>query len=142
MVANWTENTIMFWNDGTTFQKITDHGRSPLNVSFNRIETTERMANGTLRRHTIAKKRVWQCSWDNLPSTNSKVNGFKTADGGWAGEDIENFHNETDGQFQMQLRSGDGTIETATVMITDFSKEILKRGVVDIWSLDITIEEV
>lgn len=142
MVTDWTTNTIMFWKDGSTFRKITDHGRSPLNETPQRIETKERMADGTLRRYTIAKKRTWQCSWDNLPSTNSKSNGFTTADGGWAGEDIEDFHNRVDDDFEMQLRRGDGTVETVVVMITDFSKEILKRGVVDIWSLDITLEEV
>jgi hypothetical protein len=30
----------------------------------------------------------------------------------------------------------------ATVMITDFNKTIVKRGIVDLWDLDITIEEV
>jgi hypothetical protein len=96
-----------------------------------------------LRRYSVAKKRTWTCSWDNLPSTNSKgVTSFTTADGGWAGEDMEDFHNRTDGSFQMQLRRGDTTVTTVTVMISDFSKEVLKRGVVDLWNLDITLEEV
>jgi hypothetical protein len=36
----------------------------------------------------------------------------------------------------------DGTIELYNVMISDFSKNIEKRGVVDLWSLNITLEEV
>lgn len=138
----WTDNTIMFWKVGSTWTKITDHGRQPLSVSIERTENKQTMADGTRRRYSVAKKRTWSTSWDNIPSTNSKPKGLTTADGGWAGEDIENFHNTTDGAFDMQLRRGDGTVETVTVWISDFSKEIVKRGVVDYWNLDITLEEV
>jgi len=138
----WTDNAAMFWFDGTTYRKVTDHNRAELSVAVERIENSQRMVNGTLRRYTVAKKRTWSTSWDMLPSTNSKVNGLKTVDGGWAGEDIEAFHNSTNGAFQMQLRRGDGTVETVTVMITDFSKDIAKRGIVDFWNLSITLEEV
>lgn len=136
----WTDNALMFWHDGSGFKKVTDHNRSPLSVSVERLESKQRMANGTMRRYVVAKKRTWSADWSMLPSTNSK--NFDTVDNGWAGEDIENFHNKTDGAFQMQLRRGDGTVETVTVMITDFSKEITKRGVVDFWDLSITLEEV
>lgn len=138
----WSDNAAMFWNDGTAFRKITDHKRSPLSVSVERIEKKQRMVNGTLRRYTVAKKRTWSCSWDMLPSTNTKANSLKTVDGGYSGEQIETFHNTTNGAFQMQLRRGDGTVETVTVMITDFSKEIVKRGVVDFWNISLTLEEV
>lgn len=138
----WSDNTAMFWHDGTQFRKITDHKRSPLSVATERIEKKQRMANGTLRRYTVAKKRTWSASWDMIPSTNSNPNSLTTADGGWAGDDIEGFHNSTNGEFQMQLRDGEGTIETVTVMISDFSKEVIKRGVVDFWNLSITLEEV
>ena len=138
---SWTSNAAMFWNDGGTFQKITDHNRQPLTVTIERIEKKARMVNGTLRRYTVAKKRSWQTSWENVPSTNNN-GGLTTADGGWAGEDIENFHDTTDGAFDMQLRDGDGTIETVTVMISDFSKDIAKRGVVDLWNISITLDEV
>lgn len=138
----WTDNAVMYWNDGTAFRKITDHKRSSLSVSFERIEKKQRMVNGTLRRYTVAKKRTWSCSWDMIPSTNTKSNGLKTVDGGFSGEQIEAFHNSNNGAFQMELRSGDGTKETVTVMINDFSKEVVKRGVVDFWNLSITLEEV
>lgn len=141
----WTANTVMFWNDGTTFQKITDHNRSALTVGFDRIENSNRMWDGTMRRYTIAKKRTWSTSWDNLPSTNTKVaqGGMSTVDGGWSGSQMESFYYATDGAFQMQLRSGDGTIETVTVMITEFQKEVVKRGPrVDYWNLSITLVEV
>lgn len=138
----WTDNAAMFWHDGTTFRKITDHNRQPLSVSVERIEKKKRMVNGTLRRYTVAKKRTWSTSWDMLPSKNGVSGGFSTADGGYAAEDIEAFHNSNNGAFQMQLRRGDGTVETVTVMISDFSKDIAKRGVVDFWNVSITLEEV
>lgn len=139
---SWTDNTIMRWHDGTQFRKITDHNRSALDENVERIENKQRMADGTLRRYSVAKKRTWSCSWDNLPSTNSKANGLTTADGGWAGEDIETFVDINDGPFQMQLQRGDGTTTTVTVMVASFNKTIAKRGIVDLWNLDITLEEV
>lgn len=140
---SWIDNAIMSWHDGTQYRKITDHNRSPLQVSIERIEKIQRMADGTLRRHSVAKKRKWSCSWENLPSKTGVVGYMTTADGGYAGSDIENFHNTKDAQFNMQLRLGDGTIEVVTVMITDFSKEISKRGTgIDLWNLSIMLEEV
>lgn len=150
----WTDNSIMWWFDGITWQKITDHNRAPLNMSIERIENSSRMANGTMRRYVVAKKREWSLSWENLPSrrnaTKNGRTGLTTVDGGWAGADIENFHNITDSAFLMRIRGGDDetkaitdpTIKEYTVMITDFSKEVTKRGTVDLWSLDITLTEV
>lgn len=140
---SWIDNSAMFWFDGAAFQKVTDHNRSALSVSIERIEKKSRMANGTLRRYTVAKKRSWSVSWDMLPSKRNVAKSLSTVDGGLAGEDIEAFHNNTDDAFQMQLRRGDGTIETVSVMISDFSKEIAKRGPgIDFWNLSITLEEV
>lgn len=139
----WIDNAIMFWHDGTQYRKITDHNRSALQVSINRIEKKQNMTDGTLRRHSIAKKRTWSCSWENLPSKTGVVGYLNTADGGWAGEDIENFHDTHDAEFNMQLREGDGTVTVVKVMITDFSKEVSKRGPgIDLWNLSITLEEV
>lgn len=154
-MADWKSNALMWWStDGTTWSKITDHNRSPLDISFERLERRNRMANGTLRRYSIAKKRTLTCSWDNLPSkqnsTREGITGLTTVDGGWAGEDIENFYKTVDGRFYVKLRKGtddgkattDGTIEVIQMMFTDFSKSVLKRGVVDLWSIDVTLEEV
>jgi hypothetical protein len=139
----WTDNSAMFWYDGTQYRKITDHGRAALAVSVERIDKEQRMVDGTLRRYTVAKKRSWSTSWENLPSKNGVSGTMGTADGGYAGEDIEAFHNTHDAEFNMQLRKGDGTIEVVTVMITDFSKDIVKRGPgIDLWNLSVTLKEV
>lgn len=138
----WTDNAAMWWHNGSTYVKVTDHNRTPISISVERIEKKDRMVDGTLRRYSVSKKRSFSCGWDMLPSTNSKATGLKTVDGGMAAEDIEAFHNTTNGAFNMQLRRGDGTIETVLVMITDFSKDVPKRGIVDFWNVTITLEEV
>lgn len=143
------DNVIMQWYGPLTtggavaWQKITDHNRSPLKVDIERIEKEQRMVNGTLRRHVVAKKRTWSCSWENVPSRNSVSGGMTTADGGLAAEDIEKFHNVNDGAFTLKITRTDGVTQTdATVMITSFDKEIVKRGKVELWNMSVELKEV
>jgi hypothetical protein len=142
-----------WWDTRTTPQwvKITEHNRSPLSVSYERLESKQRMVDGTLRRYVIGKKRTWSCSWDNLPSASGTL--LVSGEGGnW----MEKYHYDVDGSFWMRLRKGSdqavtdtsvpgdaGPVEEVQVMITDFSKEVIKRGPnTDLWSLSITLEEV
>lgn len=156
-MSGWQDNVIMTWAG----IKVTDHGRSPLSESTERIGVDKRMADGTLRRQHVGVKRSWSVSWDNLPSTNSVAKGYKTVDGGMAGRDIETFYYETPGRFRMVLRRG-SAVDLATpaaavapgpkfendnfygvdVMMTDFSKEVRKRGIVDLWTVAVTLQEV
>ena len=151
----WKNNSIVYWStNGTTWNQITDHNRDPLDIGYERIEKSNRMADGTLRRYVVGKKRTFTLSWSMLPSATTQSYGGKTGlgtvDGGWGGGEIESFHNSTDGAFYMKIRKGndeakasnDGTIEQVTVMITDFNKTVVKRGVIDFWDLSITLEEV
>jgi hypothetical protein len=151
---SWKENAIMYFSDdnGSNWHKITDHNRQPLNITYNRIENSNRMANGTLRRYSIAKKRQFSTNWENIPSIAvPSGNGMGTVDGGFGGEDLRDWHDDHDGAFLLRLRTGqdinkditDGTIEEVTVMITDFSAEKHKRGPnVDLWNVNLTLEEV
>ena len=143
------DNVIMQWNGaltqggGVAMRKITDHNRSALNVDYDRIEKKKRMANGTLRKYVVAKKRTYSCTWDLVPSRNDVSGGMTTADGGIAAKDIESFTKYNDGAFTLRLTYTDGTAqEDVTVMISDFSKEVAKRGKVELWNLSITLEEV
>lgn len=157
----WQENAIMYWSTvdpavavAGDWNRITDHNRDPLGVTVERIERAGRTVGGTMRRYHVANKRSFALSWSSLPSKNGSVHngrtGIGTVDGGWAGEDIENFHNNNHGAFWMKLRKGtddskaitDGTLEVVRVMITDFAKDIEKRGIIDFWSLNMTLEEV
>lgn len=147
-MATWKTNPIMEWSSdgGANWFQISDHGRDPLQVSIERIENVQRMADGTLRRYVVAKKHTFTCSWSGIPS----VTGTWLANG-QPGSYIENFHDTINGPFYMRLRAGsdrDTTFSALTgtvyqVMITDFSKEIGKRSFpYDFWNLDITLEEV
>lgn len=151
----------MYWADADgNFHKITDHGRAPLSESYERIERKSRMADGTLRRYTVSKKRNWSTSWSNLPSTNESL-GMKTVDGGWSGKEMENYYHEQDGAFLMVLRNGsaitkampvitsntvfpyqDDDFYIARVMLSDFTKDVVKRGASDLWEVSVTLEEV
>lgn len=155
-MAGWKDNAIMFWAS----TKVSDHGRSPLSMTSERIGNDVRTANGTLRRHHVAKKRSWSVSWEMIPSTNA-VGGLNTVDDGMSGEEIEEFYNDNDGSFRLILRRG-SAVDTAAptpaesalpyedadfyicnVMFKSFSKETVKRGpVTDYWSIDVTLEEV
>lgn len=155
-MAGWQDNTIMLWAGN----EITDHGRAPLSMSTERIGTDKRMADGTLRRQYIGVKRTWSASWENLPSTNTVSTGIKTADGGWSGEQMESFYYSTPGKFRLVLKRGsainkavpnpadsalpyvDNDFYICNVMLTEFTKEVRKRGKVDLWSVSVTMEEV
>lgn len=153
----WKNNAIMTLNN----VKVSDHGRSSLSESVERIGVDKRMADGTLRRQFVGLKRTWSVSWENLPSTNLSTTGMKTVDGGMSGEVLEAFYNSNPGVVRMILRRGNainltppavtaaqlpfdnGKFYIADVMLTEFSKEVIKRSATsDIWNASLTMEEV
>jgi hypothetical protein len=52
---------------------LSDHSRSPLSLSYEIIENSQRMADGSLRKYIISKKRTFSCSWDLLPTVSTLV---------------------------------------------------------------------
>jgi hypothetical protein len=122
---------------------ITDHNRSPLSIDVERIETSTRMANGTMRKYWVADKRTFSCSWEMLPNSAAfTVDGFAGAD------QIEEIYNTQKGAFALvltykgkpaDLNRGD---DTYTVMFTDFSKTLNKRGKFDFYDVSVTMEQV
>lgn len=124
---------LMKWNGNP----ITEHNRKGLNIDPERIERKSRMANGRMRKYVVADKKTFSTSWDMIPK------GVTFAvDGKWAGDAIEQFYNNTKGSFNLELRNIDGSTESYTVMFSDFSKEIVKRGSQDFWNISVTMEEV
>lgn len=141
-MTNWKDNPIMFWNDGINFVQVSDHNRGSLNITYERIGTDTRMVDGSLRRWSVAKKRTFELTWEKLPAR-TVPGALNPVDGGMDGESLELFYHERDGEFEVKVRAGDGTEELVTVMFTDFSKEIVKRGVKnDMWNVNATLEEV
>jgi hypothetical protein len=62
---------------------------------------------------------------------------------GNGGAAIEAFYNAIKGEFQMNLVHSDINLdETVTVVFTDYSREIAKRGSYDMWNVSVQVEEV
>ena len=135
---SYLENQIMEW--GTN--KVSDHNRSSLRVENDQIERKSRMADGTLRKYVVSVKKKWSCSWEDLPSHNDSV-GSGTVDGGMSGTEMLEFYEDNINQpFIMTLKDGLGNEETYNVMIESFSYDIKKRGTVDLWDVNVSIEEI
>ena len=125
--------SLMKWNSTA----VTEHNREALDVTPKRIETANRMADGTMRKYVVATKKEFSTSWTNLPSATTA-----TVDGFMGGAAILAFYEANIGDFTLQITNGDGTTETYTVMFTDFNKKIKKRGPVDLYDISVTMEEV
>ena len=59
--------SIDILNNGT-YVDLSEHNRSPISLTIERIENQTRMANGSLRKYFVAEKRNISVSWDMLPS--------------------------------------------------------------------------
>lgn len=115
-------------DEGTDFIILSDHNRSPIAISKQRIETRNRMVNGTMRSYHTADKINLSCSWSRLPSraysatpvydTNGALDqsqvtsgtsllGFNpeehTADGGAGGADLLAWYEDHPGPFWVFL---------------------------------------
>lgn len=133
MILTLPRPRLMRWNGNA----ITDHNRGQLSIDVERIEKKQRMANGTLRKYIIADKRTFSTQWTNLPKLSSQ-----TVDGFWAGEEMEAFYNTIPGTFSLELTDGDTEVYTFNVMMSEFTKNVLKRGSVDFWEISVSMEEV
>ena len=137
------KGTIMRWKDPSVSNLTvypTEHNRDALSVDFEQIENKQRMVNGTMRKWKVAIKRTWSTSWTDVPHSSEF-----TVDGKMGGEEMEGFYlaREYDGlPFDVTILSGDGSQATASVMFSDFSKSIKKRGRYDFWDVSLTLEEV
>lgn len=155
-MADWTTNTIMEWG-GT---KLSDHGRQTFTITNNPIQQDKRMVDGTLRRHFVKNKRSWSTNWQNLPTTNA-AGSMKTADGRMSANGMETFYAANPGKFRMVVRRGtaisiatpapiesalpyeDANFYICNVMITEFTREVVKRGpLTDLVNITVTLEEV
>lgn len=96
---------------------LSDHNRSPIDFSFNRIEQRQRMINGRMRSFHIADKLNLNVSWSMLPSrsfagkanfaedgsTTYPVSEAYTVDGGAGGVDLLNWYQSHPGSFWVYL---------------------------------------
>jgi hypothetical protein len=135
-----TPGTSLSWN------KVTEHNRSSFDMSPMRIERTQRMSNGSLRKFYIADKYRFNLSWDMLPSYRTL-----TVDGAWGAEDLRSFYNSAEGQGTFKIRVNlaktgsnqeSSGYEEYTVNITGCNFAIAKRGLQPHWSVSLSLEEV
>jgi hypothetical protein len=129
-----------------TWNKVTEHNRSALEVSTERIERIVRTSNGTLRKNHIADKRQFQLSWDMLPSYRTL-----TVDGGWGAEDLRSFYFGDEGKQSFNIRinlaktgldqSSEG-FESYAVVISSCNFTVVKRGLQPHWNVSLSLDEV
>lgn len=147
-----TTNGLGFANaESLGFRRITEHNRSPLSINTERIESSQRMANGTLRKYFVADKLNLNASWEMIPSFRNE-----TVDGGWGAEDIKNFYESAAGRgsfrvkinptvFSPSLVEGTAALSddyTYTMAFSSCDFTILKRGLQPFWSVNISLEQV
>jgi hypothetical protein len=133
---------------GTTkiFNKVTEHNRSELSVSIERIEKVSRTSDGTLRKNYITDKRRFSASWTMLPSYRTL-----TVDGAWGAEDLRSFYLGDEGKASFRIRinlAKDGADQTSsgyeeyTVVFGGCNFSVVKRGLQPHWNVSIELEEV
>lgn len=118
--------------------RVTDHNRGEVSVSVERIEKANRMVNGTRRAYFVADKRTFGTDWNAVPSkARYAVDGF------WAVEEIERFYSANQGEsFTLYLHYSEGKPEEYLVVMTSFSKTLVKRGIYDLYNISVEMEEV
>jgi hypothetical protein len=135
-----TPGTTKTWN------KVTEHNRSALELSTERIEKIVRTSNGTLRKNHIADKKKFQLSWDMLPSYRTL-----TVDGGWGAEDLRSFYFGDEGKQSFNIRinlakagadQSTSGFEAYTVIISSCNFTVVKRGLQPHWNVSLSLDEV
>lgn len=137
---------------------LTDHNRAPVSISYNRIENSKRMANGTMRKFVVASKKTFSTSWTMLPGLNSQAVDY--AGSGSNSEllgamAIKDYYDSNYGKpLTLVMYAGSSSSSTqdnsssptatfnGIVFISDFSCTLNKRlGDVDYWDVSISFEE-
>jgi hypothetical protein len=117
--------------------EITEHNRSPLAVSIERIETTHRMANGSLRKYHIADKNSFEVSWEMLPTGNTH-----TVDGRSGASILWSYYVNHEEEFVMTVANRDGSTTSFTVHFTDGTKSVEKRWEYEYWNISLSMEQI
>ena len=110
---------------------LSDHSRSPLSVSYDVLSKSDRMADGTLKKYVVARKKIIQCQWTMLPTIRTQV-----ADANADARDMKEFY-ESNLYRQMSMtlhynrnfaeRVGGSYTESVLVYWDNFSFDVVKR---------------
>jgi hypothetical protein len=145
--------SVLYFDTGTdvanpTWTKISEHNRAPINIDVDRIEKTQRMSNGTLRKIWIADKKNISSSWNSLPTYSTL-----TVDGGMGAQDIRAFYlDKGKGTFKIKI-SYNAVAARDEIILASFTScafSISKRNVKsnsaavpqEFWDVSFSLEEV
>lgn len=141
--------------DNSTWYKLTDHNRQPIQSNPELIEKAERMANGRMRKYVIAKKEKFSTDWKYVPTKT-----IECVDGNQGPSWIESFYNaNVKMPIYLKIVSSEISIDPSTgsvpdnfyfkpateeskvysVFITGFSKTLIHRTKTTDY-VDMTIE--
>jgi hypothetical protein len=135
-----TPQTSLGW------RKLTEHNRQEIPITVTRIEQSQRMSNGSLRKFFIADKKSFTFSWNMLPGSR-----IYTVDNQWGALDLIEFYGSNEGQSTFKIRlnfAKTGTnqeisgYEEYEVSCTQFSANLVKRGEVPFYDVSMSVEEV
>jgi len=117
---------------------VTDHNRSPLAISYERLENKIRTQRGAMRKYFRADKRLISCSWENVPENNNH-----TVDAGMGVNELRNFYELNTGAFTVDITYSTGVTETFTMVFDELTAELLSRkGNVNLYTMSMALEEV
>lgn len=126
--------------------KLTEHNRGEIPIDTERIEQSQRMGNGSLRKFFVADKKKFSVSWNMLPGTRNY-----TVDGQWGALDLIEFYKSSEGQSTFDIRlnfAKNGSsqessgFEQYTVSFTSFNATLVKRGLVPFYNVSMSMEQV
>ena len=132
-----------------TWVKLSEHNRSPVSIDTERIEKTQRMSGGTLRKVWIADKKTISTSWSMLPT-----NDTMTVDGGYGAASIRAFYHGEKGKNTFKVKiSYNGVAARDEILLMSFtacSFTVIKRNVKaniadspqEFWDVSLTLEQV
>lgn len=133
---------------------LSDHSRSPVSISYDKIENFQRMANGTARKYVIANKKNISCDWTMLPSrktiTENTVALDITVDGNADASTMKAFYElycndpMTLSLYHKRNSANDlAYVETIKVFWSDFSYNVVKRfRDFDYWDVTVSFTEI
>ena len=126
--------------------RLSEHNRSEIGISIQRIEQSQRMANGSLRKFFVADKKQFSVSWNMLPGSR-----IYTIDNEWGALDLIEFYNSSEGQSTFDIRlnfAKTGTnqessgYEPYTVSCTSFNATLVRRGEIPFYNVSMSMEQV
>lgn len=101
---------------------LTDHNRSALQISNERIVNDIRTQFGDLRRYYRADKKSFSLSWSMLPQTFEH-----TVDANLGAEDMIELFNSLTGAADLKVYFDFGEEQDYKVVITEFNYSLVKR---------------